>query len=232
MCCRLAGEAFPLAAHSWLLAEGIGIDGELRAHPVEPEGSARSSATGPDSGFVGCNVTVPHKEAAFTAAARPDGCGRDGAANTVWLDDRTLCRHQHRSLRLHRQSGDQAPGWDANGRPGVVLGARRRSARHCRACLSRASHRPYRQPDAANAPGLIAAWFGAACTSVSSGRPPGLLPSAADSLSTRRRSVCTARRFARHRFCRDFGSGWSTTSSICRWNPAGYDGARRRPSRG
>ena len=40
-----------------------------------------------EQGFVGCNVTIPHKEAAFAAAAETRPAARAaGAANTLWFE--------------------------------------------------------------------------------------------------------------------------------------------------
>ena len=45
-----------------------------------------------ESGYVGGNVTVPHKEAAFAAVADMEPAARAiGAVNTLWLDGTKLC---------------------------------------------------------------------------------------------------------------------------------------------
>jgi shikimate 5-dehydrogenase len=56
----------PLADHPPLLA-GIGIDAALVALPVEPP-LLRTFSRSFDSGFVGANVTIPHKQAASPRA--------------------------------------------------------------------------------------------------------------------------------------------------------------------
>lgn len=67
------------------LAE-LGLGGEWRyeAIDVAPEAFEARVRAMPDEGFVGANVTVPHKLAAFALADRPSEMAREiGAANTL-----------------------------------------------------------------------------------------------------------------------------------------------------
>ena len=93
LCRRLADRAFALAADPRLLAEAPRYRRRLCAKlPVEADEAAAFFRDLAGHGFVGCNVTVPHKEAAFRAAACPDAAARSvGAANTLWLEDGVLC---------------------------------------------------------------------------------------------------------------------------------------------
>ena len=75
-------------------------------------------------GYVGANVTVPHKEAAFRAAAQTDAAAKSiEAANTLWLEDGELHASNTDIYGFLRSLDGQAPGWDAAGFPAVVLGA-------------------------------------------------------------------------------------------------------------
>jgi shikimate dehydrogenase len=63
-----------------------GLDGELayEAIAVEPEAFDATVRDLPAAGFVGVNVTIPHKEAALALATeRSDQAGAIGAANTL-----------------------------------------------------------------------------------------------------------------------------------------------------
>ena len=82
-------------------------------------------ATLPKMGFVGVNVTIPHKETALSLANLvTDRAALIGAANTLII---------HEDGRIHADNTDgygfisnlrqNAPGWDARSGPAAVLGA-------------------------------------------------------------------------------------------------------------
>ena len=75
----------PLIHGHWL--QHYGIDGTYVRHPVEPGEVAHFFQTLAEQGYSGCNVTLPHKEAAFAAAAETTRAARAaGAANTLWFE--------------------------------------------------------------------------------------------------------------------------------------------------
>ena len=89
-----------------------------------PTASSRSSPALRESGFVGCNVTVPHKEAAFAAVARREPAAEEtGALNTVWIEDGKLAGTNTDPEGFLANLDSEAPGWDAKAGPAVVLGA-------------------------------------------------------------------------------------------------------------
>src|SRR5690606_30913570 len=75
----------PVIHRFWL--KEMGIDGDYVAVAVEPErikAFLEAFAEGP---YVGGNVTVPHKEAAFAAVAERDAAADAiGAVNTLWTE--------------------------------------------------------------------------------------------------------------------------------------------------
>ncbi len=79
----------PLIHGYWLKRHGI--DGRYDRHPVKPEDVARFLRGMREQGFAGCNVTLPHKEAAFAAVdeARP-AARAAAAANTLWYENGRL----------------------------------------------------------------------------------------------------------------------------------------------
>jgi shikimate dehydrogenase len=74
----------PLIHHYWLRA--LGIEGGYNIEAVPPEGFAEFVLRLSAHGFVGANVTLPHKERAL-ALSVPDARARAvGAANTLWYE--------------------------------------------------------------------------------------------------------------------------------------------------
>jgi shikimate dehydrogenase len=74
----------PLIHHYWL--RKLGIEGGYNIEAVPPEGFAEFVLHLSMHGFVGANVTIPHKERAL-ALSTPDARARAvGAANTLWYD--------------------------------------------------------------------------------------------------------------------------------------------------
>ncbi|MBN8910746.1 MAG: shikimate dehydrogenase [Rhizobiales bacterium] len=65
------------------------IDGSYIKRAVAPEEVETFLGTLAAEGFAGCNVTIPHKEAAFRCADERDASAvAVGAANTLWLDEK------------------------------------------------------------------------------------------------------------------------------------------------
>jgi shikimate dehydrogenase len=74
----------PLIHHYWLRT--LGIEGGYNIEAVPPEGFAEFVLRLSAHGFVGANVTLPHKERAL-ALSVPDARARAvGAANTLWYE--------------------------------------------------------------------------------------------------------------------------------------------------
>jgi shikimate dehydrogenase len=100
-----------------------GIDGDYRVAEVPPEEFPGFLKSLGQSGYVGGNVTMPHKDVAF-ALSQPDERARAvGAANTLWLDNGTL-RSTNTDVEGFIGALDaNAPGWDSMTDTAVVLGA-------------------------------------------------------------------------------------------------------------
>jgi shikimate dehydrogenase len=110
----------PLIHHYWLRT--LGIAGGYNIEAVPPEGFAEFVLHLSAHGFVGANVTLPHKERALALSA-PDARARAvGAANTLWYDAGEL-RSTNTDIEGFISNLDAAaPGWDAAGQA-LVLGA-------------------------------------------------------------------------------------------------------------
>ena len=80
---------------------------------MPPEGFAEFVLHLSAHGFVGANVTLPHKERAL-ALSTPDARARAvGAANTLWYDGGELCSTNTDVEGFVNNLDACAPGWDA-----------------------------------------------------------------------------------------------------------------------
>ncbi|MDK4704940.1 shikimate dehydrogenase [Rhizobium sp. CNPSo 4062] len=113
----------PLIHGYWL--KQLGLAGTYRAHEVAAEDFAAFIASLKDgtSGFGGGNVTIPHKEAAFKLADRPDELSEElGASNTLWLENGKLHATNTDGRGFTANLDERHPGWDRSDRA-VILGA-------------------------------------------------------------------------------------------------------------
>ena len=110
----------PLIHHYWLRT--LGIAGGYNIEAVPPEGFAEFVLHLAGRGFVGANVTIPHKERAL-ALSNPDARARAvGAANTLWYEAGEL-RSTNTDVEGFINNLDaSAPGWDLTAEA-LVLGA-------------------------------------------------------------------------------------------------------------
>jgi shikimate dehydrogenase len=112
----------PLIHNYWLRT--YGIDGAYTKEAVRPEEVGEFLKSLAANGFVGCNVTVPHKEAAFAAADEKEASARAvGAANTLWLEGKKLVAANTDTYGFMTHLELTAPGWDARDAPVSILGA-------------------------------------------------------------------------------------------------------------
>ncbi|MEJ1159707.1 shikimate dehydrogenase [Prosthecomicrobium sp. N25] len=118
----IAHSRSPLIHGHWL--RRYGIDGSYERIAVAPEDAPRFFAELPGSGLAGCNVTVPHKEAALAACARVEPAAEAiGAVNTLWIERGELCGTNTDAIGFLANLDDRAEGWDRDPGVAVVLGA-------------------------------------------------------------------------------------------------------------
>jgi shikimate dehydrogenase len=111
----------PLIHNHWIRQHGIA--GEYRREAVPPEEFAAFLASLGERGYVGANVTIPHKEAALALSTPDARANAVGAANTLWRDGATL-RSTNTDVEGFLGNLDAAaPGWDRGLQSVVVLGA-------------------------------------------------------------------------------------------------------------
>lgn len=112
----------PIIHGYWLKKYGIG--GDYSKVAVKPNDVAQFLRALAANGLSGCNVTVPHKEAAFAIADIKDPSAiAVGAANTIWLEgDKIACANTDTyGFMTHLTS--EAPAWKKPDRPVAILGA-------------------------------------------------------------------------------------------------------------
>ena len=109
--------------HGHWLAE-LGIAGSYGREDVPPDGFDGFFAGFRAAGYVGGNVTAPHKLAALRAVSRLDAAAAAiGAVNTIWTEDGAYVGGNTDAHGFIANLDDRAPGWDASARQAVVLGA-------------------------------------------------------------------------------------------------------------
>lgn len=110
----------PLIHNYWL--KHYRIPGEYRREAVPPAEFRPFVQSLAARGYVGANVTVPHKEAALACSHPDDRARAVGAANTLWFDG--VLRSTNTDVEGFLDNLDAcAPGWDRNLGKAVVLGA-------------------------------------------------------------------------------------------------------------
>jgi shikimate dehydrogenase len=110
----------PLIHHTWLRA--LGIDGGYTIESVPPEDVAEFITHLSHHGFVGANVTIPHKERALLLSVPDERAKAVGAANTLWYAGDTLFSTNTDIEGFLNNLDASAPGWDAAS-DALVLGA-------------------------------------------------------------------------------------------------------------
>lgn len=100
-----------------------GIDGDYRIEEQPPEAFAAFLRDLEAHGYVGANVTMPHKDAAFALSQPDDRARAVGAANTLWLERGALKSTNTDVEGFVAALDESAPGWDRRGRAAIVLGA-------------------------------------------------------------------------------------------------------------
>jgi shikimate dehydrogenase len=106
----------------WL--KTYGIDGSYGREAVQPGEAAAFFGSLRDRGYAGCNVTLPHKEAAFAAVqeARP-AARAAAAANTIWFEGGKLVGDNTDSAGFVDNVRAEVPGLQLAGATVSLLGS-------------------------------------------------------------------------------------------------------------
>lgn len=116
----------PMLHGHWLRT--LGLPGAYDFQDVAPAGLAAFFAGMAAQGYVGGNVTVPHKVAAIVHMSQLDEAARAiGAVNTIWTEAGAVVGGNTDAAGFLANLDERAPGWDGRGWDGaddaVVLGA-------------------------------------------------------------------------------------------------------------
>lgn len=111
----------PLIHGFWL--REYGLQGSYQAIEVAPEDFELFVKTLSAQGFIGGNVTLPHKEEAFKLCAELDDAAKAiGAVNTLWFENGVLYGSNTDAYGFAANLDVLAPGWDQAERA-LILGA-------------------------------------------------------------------------------------------------------------
>ena len=112
----------PLIHNYWL--KKYGIDAIYEIQPVEAHKVAEFISTLPSSRFIGCNVTIPHKETAFEVVSTVDQVARRlGAVNTVYLRNKTVCGTNTDGEGFTASLKQAHPFFRLEGKTAIIIGA-------------------------------------------------------------------------------------------------------------
>ena len=111
----------PLIHNYWIKQHKL--DAEYRREAVPPEKFAEFITHLHEHGYIGANITVPHKEPALKLSEPDERARAVGAANTLWYKDGRL-RSTNTDVEGFLANLDAVtPGWDRGLSTAVVLGA-------------------------------------------------------------------------------------------------------------
>lgn len=120
--CPVGHSRSPILHGTWL--KYYGLRGHYVPLHVEAEDLERVLRAMPAMGFVGANVTIPHKEAALALADEASETARQiGAANTLTFRAGRILADNTDSYGFMQNLLDGAPDWQPDAGPALVLGA-------------------------------------------------------------------------------------------------------------
>jgi shikimate dehydrogenase len=112
----------PMIYGHWLRQHDIA--GEYVKEAVKPEDIDAFLGDLAGRGYVGCNVTVPHKVAAFRASeVKSPAAVACGSANLLWLKDGVVHGSNTDTYGFMTNLGATVPDWRRPGAAALVLGA-------------------------------------------------------------------------------------------------------------
>lgn len=136
-----AGHSRSPIIHGYWLAQHK-IAGAYERAAIPPQDFPRFIRDLAGNGFVGANVTLPHKQAAFELCDwTTETAARLQAVNTLWLEDGKLCGDNTDVEGFLAALDHDAAGWDEHIGKAVVLGAGGAARAIVHALLSRGLER-------------------------------------------------------------------------------------------
>ena len=118
----IAHSRSPMIHGHWL--KTLGIPGGYEIRDLKPEEFVPFIENLAANGYIGGNVSLPHKEAAYrTVAARDAAAEAVGAVNTLWLENGKLMGGNSDVHGFIANLDERAPGWNVPACKVVILGA-------------------------------------------------------------------------------------------------------------
>src|SRR6185369_3423314 len=111
----------PVIHGHWI--EQYRLDAVYRREEITPEAFADFIAHLSERGYVGANITIPHKEASLAMSEPDDRARAVGAANTLWYDSGHLYSTNTDVEGFTANLDAAVPGWTTQLDEAVVLGA-------------------------------------------------------------------------------------------------------------
>ncbi len=111
----------PLIHGHWIAQHKL--DAAYRREEIAPETFADFIAHLSERGYVGANITIPHKETALALSEPDDRARAVGAANTLWYDSGHLYSTNTDVEGFTANLDAALPGWEKRAGEAVVLGA-------------------------------------------------------------------------------------------------------------
>ncbi len=112
----------PILHGYWL--QKYGLAGSYERIPIAPDNFKAEFRALSDQGFVGANVTIPHKQTALACCDVLDPIAtRLGAVNTVVITDGRYSGSNTDGFGFMENLRQSAPGWKAVAGPAVIIGA-------------------------------------------------------------------------------------------------------------
>ncbi|MEN6541417.1 shikimate dehydrogenase [Parvibaculum sp.] len=113
----------PLIHNFWIGKYGV-EDALYERFAVRPEDFAATLRDLPKLGYIGANITVPHKEAAFAALELHDATARRlKAVNTLVMTPKGFEGRNTDGYGFIANLRERAPGWSPAAGPAVLIGA-------------------------------------------------------------------------------------------------------------
>jgi len=111
----------PLIHNYWAKKHNLNV--EYRREAVPPEKLTEFVTHLREHGYVGGNVTVPHKQTVMKLSEPDDRARAVGAANCLWYDGDTLRSTNTDVMGFLANLDATTPGWDRGLESAIVLGA-------------------------------------------------------------------------------------------------------------
>jgi len=118
----IAHSRSPLIHNHWL--KTYGIEGLYEKREVKPEDLRSFLSNLHQNGYVGCNVTIPHKQAAMAYVAEiDDSVRKTGSLNTIYTENNIFKATSTDGEGFYQNLISAIPGLNLAGKTAVILGA-------------------------------------------------------------------------------------------------------------